>query len=160
MLNEEKVKRIENFIFYKYGFTFDDLSCKSKKNKYVTPRHLSFYLLRKYTSFTHERVADLLNRDHSNVVTCVKKMNERMDVDLKYYKEIKEIEQEIENRLKYNSPIEALRSNVLSLKKQLKQLRLKQHEQNRQCKGIKRNREKARFNNSEKQKNKRRKFIQ
>lgn len=79
-----------------YGVTPNDVKGKSRKREVVIPRQLSMYLAKKYTNMPISRIGKLIgSRDHSTVLHSIESIEESINSNKTFAKEVKEIEQSL-----------------------------------------------------------------
>lgn len=86
-LNENNYDRIQSIVSDFYGITVNDLIGKSRKSKYVLPRHIAMYIIKSSYNIPYATIGNLFGgRDHSTVLTaCEKIENElKQDPNLKF----------------------------------------------------------------------------
>ena len=64
-----------------YGVTMEDLRSKRKSRDISIPRQVSMYLLRQYTDMTFDDIGDYLDKDHSTVMSGVRKIEKMIGQD-------------------------------------------------------------------------------
>ena len=64
-----------------YGVTLDDLYSKRKSRDISIPRQVAMYLIRQYTELTYDEIGELLGRDHSSVMSGVRKIEHMIGQD-------------------------------------------------------------------------------
>lgn len=61
-------QRIISIVTIAFGVNFEQLQSKSRLKRFVHPRHICFFLLRKHTKLTLDRIGHLFGgRDHTTV---------------------------------------------------------------------------------------------
>lgn len=84
-----------------YGVTPNDVKGKSRKREVVVPRQLSMYLAKKYTNMPVSRIGKLIgSRDHSTVLHSIEQIEETINSNKSFAKEVKEIEHSLDIKKK------------------------------------------------------------
>lgn len=74
---------------------------KLRKKEYMQIRQKSHYFSKKYTDLTLYKIGKYIsNKDHSTVLHSIKTVNNMMETDKEYLKNIKELKEQIEKKLK------------------------------------------------------------
>ena len=68
-----------------------DISVKSRKKDIVTARVMYYYLSRKYTSASYERIAGYLNRNHATAIHSLKNYDNWKFAMFEYSKELEKL---------------------------------------------------------------------
>ena len=77
--NEEALSVIASF----YNISTVDLIGKSRNSKFVLPRHIAMYILKKNLNFTYVRIGQILNgRDHTTVMNGCLKIEEDLKTNV------------------------------------------------------------------------------
>lgn len=98
---------IENEIFNKFGYKFNDLKTISRRKEYKEARQIAMYLLRNNTNFPLMGIGDVFNRRHATVMHANKVIGVLIESDdrclTKYdrelVKDIKQIQKNIDEQL-------------------------------------------------------------
>ncbi|MBO4343741.1 MAG: chromosomal replication initiator protein DnaA [Clostridia bacterium] len=80
--------KIITYVSQKTGIAPEEIVGKRKTNEIAMARQVSIYLLRELTEMSYENVGKVFNRDHSTVVSAVKKIKEMMDKDSSFEAQI------------------------------------------------------------------------
>lgn len=81
-LNENNYDKIQSVVSDFYGITIDDLIGKSRKSKYVLPRHISMYIIKDKYNIPYATIGNLFGgRDHSTVLTACEKIENELKHD-------------------------------------------------------------------------------
>lgn len=81
-LNENNYDKIQSVVSEFYGITIDDLIGKSRKSKYVLPRHIAMYLIKDNYNIPYQTIGNLFGgRDHSTVLTACEKIENELKLD-------------------------------------------------------------------------------
>ena len=84
-----------------YGVSPNDVKGKSRKREVVVPRQLSMYLAKKYTNLPVSRIGKLIgSRDHSTVLHSIALIEETINSNKSFAKEVKEIERNLDIKKK------------------------------------------------------------
>jgi chromosomal replication initiator protein len=74
----------------------------SRKREFVQARQVGMYFMKKYTKMSVSSIARMYGgRDHSTALHAIQKVNDHMDVDKVYRKQIKEIERLVSLKSSY-----------------------------------------------------------
>ena len=98
--NYEEIARIviEEVCDY-YGTTRDTITTSCRKEEFVRPRQIIFYLIRKYTNLSLRKMGSYLGiEDHSTVYCAIRSANNLL-IYSKYRREIDFISSRIEGRI-------------------------------------------------------------
>tara|TARA_R110000772_G_scaffold130839_1_gene239115 strand:- start:250 stop:570 length:321 start_codon:yes stop_codon:yes gene_type:complete len=88
---EIRLERILNDVCNYYGIKLSDIKGRSRLRKFVEARHMFCYLAREHTYSSLSEIGLTVNRDHSNVIHSIKKVNSLKDIYKSINKEISEI---------------------------------------------------------------------
>lgn len=91
----EKAKQIEEFIINTYGYKFEDLKIKSRKQQYVQARYVAIYLLQEYTNYQYGSIAALFNKKRCSIYTAIDVINDRIDTEKNFKELINEIKKQL-----------------------------------------------------------------
>lgn len=80
-----------------YGIKIQDLKSKSRIASITTPRNIAMYLIYHHTQSSYEYIGNLFNRDHSTVISSVKKISNLLEND----EYLKKIVNKIKDNLKF-----------------------------------------------------------
>jgi len=84
-----------------YGVSPNDVKGKSRKREVVVPRQLSMYLTKKYTNLPISRIGKLIgSRDHSTVLHSIALIEETINTNKAFAKEVKDIERNLDIKKK------------------------------------------------------------
>jgi len=81
---EEKIKQV---IFPYQGITFEMSLRRTRKKKllqkqeFVDVRHIYFFLMRRYTDYSFEKIGSVYRQTHSNVISGVNKVENLVSTD-------------------------------------------------------------------------------
>ena len=77
------VKETEIAVLKEYGISKTDFksNLKSRRLEYKEPRQIVIYILRKHTNASSARIGMEYNKDHATVLSAVKVIENRIDVD-------------------------------------------------------------------------------
>jgi len=69
------------------------LKIKSRKREYVLPRQVAMYFLRKYTTFTQDKIGSFFNnKDHATVLYSERTINAICDINKGFKKDIEKLD--------------------------------------------------------------------
>lgn len=57
------------------SYSYSDMNVSSRDRSLVLARQLTFYFLRKYTTYSLERIGNLFGRDHTTIIHGVRTVN-------------------------------------------------------------------------------------
>ena len=84
-----------------YDVTTNNVKSKSRKHEFVVARQVSMFLAQKYTKMPVSRIGRLIgNRDHSTVLHSISNVEQAINKDKSFAKEIKEIENSLQIKKK------------------------------------------------------------
>lgn len=86
------IARVIKVVTRYYKVTEDELKSKSRKSKFLEPRHVIMYLIRKLTRLSYELIGAIFNRDHSSVMHSCSKVINLFSVDKDFKEEIERLE--------------------------------------------------------------------
>lgn len=89
------VLTIEEAIKEKFGYTFEDLQIKCRKQIYSEPRAIASYLLKVDADLKYHEIGEILKRDHSDIVYLVGTMRGLYIHDYHYTRLINDLEERI-----------------------------------------------------------------
>lgn len=94
-INPEFVlETIEDYYYLRSG----ELGGKPQVKHLVEPRQVAYMLLREMTELSLQMIGALLNRDHSTVVSGLKRGNEKLTAESLFAQRVKECRQLVEER--------------------------------------------------------------
>lgn len=97
-LNENNFDRIMSITSDFYGISVDDLIGKSRKSKFVLPRHIAMYLIKSNYNIPYATIGNLFGgRDHSTVLTACEKIENEQKIDLSLKQAIETITKKVSN---------------------------------------------------------------
>lgn len=97
-LNENNFDKIMSITSDFYGITVDDLIGKSRKSKFVLPRHIAMFLIKTNYNIPYATIGNLFGgRDHSTVLTACEKIENEQKIDLSLKQAIETITKKINN---------------------------------------------------------------
>lgn len=81
LVTEEKgntltVDKIFEIVAGYFGITRNDIVGKSQKREYALPRQIAIYLCRTKLKLPYQKIGDLLERDHSTIISSVKRIQD------------------------------------------------------------------------------------
>lgn len=62
-----------------------------RDRKYVIPRQIAFYYLRRLTSLKCKQIGEILNRDHTTVIHSIEMVNDLSATDMEYKNKLEEV---------------------------------------------------------------------
>lgn len=99
-LNENNYDKIQSLVSDFYGITVTDLIGKSRKSKYVLPRHIAMYLIKDSYNIPYATIGNLFGgRDHSTVLTACEKIENELKLDSSLKVAIETITKKLNNNL-------------------------------------------------------------
>ncbi|VEU79942.1 chromosomal replication initiator protein DnaA [Haploplasma axanthum] len=99
-LNENNYDKIQSLVSDFYGITVTDLIGKSRKSKYVLPRHIAMYLIKDSYNIPYATIGNLFGgRDHSTVLTACEKIENELKLDSSLKVAIETISKKLNNNL-------------------------------------------------------------
>lgn len=72
---------IAHMTAWRFGLTLADLRGLRRNKRLIPPRHLAMHLCRELTDYSTTQIGRALNRDHSTVLVCGRKMGARLSED-------------------------------------------------------------------------------
>jgi len=88
---DEVISKIFSSIEKKYGISREDIQSKKRTESITAARHIAAYLIRNLTDFPFAKIGEILNRDHTTVISSCAAVDEKMKKDNKYENEINEM---------------------------------------------------------------------
>lgn len=92
----DRAKSIIEIVVKEYGIPREVLITKKRTADIVRPRHIAFYLIRKYTDLSLPQTSGLFDKHYTAVVFGIRALNKRMIADEQLAAHIKRLEQKIE----------------------------------------------------------------
>lgn len=81
-LSENNFDKIQSVVSDFYGISINDLIGKSRKTKYVLPRHIAMYIIKNNYNVPYATIGKLFGgRDHSTVLTACEKIENELKLD-------------------------------------------------------------------------------
>lgn len=81
-LNENNYDKVQSIVSELYGISVDELIGKSRKNKFVVPRHIAMYIIKDRYNIPYATIGGLFGgRDHSTVLTACEKIENELKID-------------------------------------------------------------------------------
>jgi len=91
-LNESKIKNVLSIVSDYYRISTIDLISKKRTRKYVFPRQVSMYLIKKIYDLPYKKIGVYFNnRDHSTVMHSVEKINNEIEMDKNVKKDVEKL---------------------------------------------------------------------
>ncbi len=84
-----------NAICNHFQLTEDELFSHNSKERYVYPRHITFYILKKYLLLSPETIASVFNKDRTTVSANIKRLKDLMETESSTMREVVSIEESI-----------------------------------------------------------------
>ena len=72
-------EKINFVVAEQFGVTSEGLTGSSQKKDYVLPRQIAMYLCRDKLNLSYKKIGDLYNRDHSTVMSSVKRIGKELE---------------------------------------------------------------------------------
>ena len=92
-INVENIMRV---VSQRFSVALEDLTSKSRKKSFTTPRHISMYLIRKFTQLSLPEIGRRFGgRDHTSVMAGIRKIQRNLKVDTTLQQAIEELEQRL-----------------------------------------------------------------
>jgi chromosomal replication initiator protein len=89
---------IQKSVAEHFGVKLQELRGTSRKENFVTPRHVAMYLAREMLDMTTTEIADAFNRrDHTTVLNAVRRISELMAQDASTLATVKELRRKLEH---------------------------------------------------------------
>lgn len=104
-------KQILSAVSDYYGLTINEIKGRCKRLVYIEPRHVAFYLCQKMTRLSFTQIGRRLERDHTTVMHGVRRIEEKILVDLVTENAVNAIKAELISG-KYGPYIDLLESTV------------------------------------------------
>jgi len=94
-LSEENVAElIKQIVSIYYNAPEDCFSKKTRKREYIKIKHLACYMSKKYTTLSQQKISQMYNlKNHTSVISLIKKIEGESQFDRQLKHEIKEIGQ-------------------------------------------------------------------
>lgn len=87
---------VQKAVSHRYHVGVDELISKSRKKTIATPRHVAMYLTRKLTHLSYPEIgARYGGRDHSSVISGIRKIERNLKADHQMLQSIQDIEQKL-----------------------------------------------------------------
>ncbi|MDY3845636.1 MAG: chromosomal replication initiator protein DnaA [Eubacteriales bacterium] len=83
--------RILRYVSEKYSISPDDIKSSKRNGNIANARHLTVYLMRELTSLNLSSIGDILNRDHSTIISSVRKIEKDIKESKSYESEVNEL---------------------------------------------------------------------
>ena len=91
-MSETKVKNLMSIVSDYYRISTSDLISKKRTTKYVFPRQVSMYLIKKMYDIPYKKIGTFFNnRDHSTVMHSVEKITNEMEMDINVKKDVEKL---------------------------------------------------------------------
>jgi len=91
-MSETKVKNLMSIVSDYYRISTSDLISKKRTTKYVFPRQVSMYLIKKLYDIPYKKIGTFFNnRDHSTVMHSVEKITNEMEMDINVKKDVEKL---------------------------------------------------------------------
>jgi chromosomal replication initiation ATPase DnaA len=89
----ESMQAVTDMVANEFGVSVRDLRSTSRREVYVVPRHVAFYLLREELKGKLNEIGRLFDRDHGSVLHGANRVQDRIDVDPRFAVRIEELRQ-------------------------------------------------------------------
>lgn len=86
-----RIKPVVTAVARYYGVTVRDIVCSCRTRKLVNPRQVAMYLARELTGQTYPAIGRVMDRDHSTIMSGVRRIAKLRETDPKLAGEIKEL---------------------------------------------------------------------
>ncbi len=86
--SEDNSKRVLQKVSAFYNIGVEKLCGRSRKKEFSTPRHVAMYLLKKKCGISLSQIGKVFERDHSSVVYAVSKIQEKVESDDNFAKQL------------------------------------------------------------------------
>lgn len=87
---------IESMVSEYYAIEIEDMVGRKRDRDIVTARHVSMWLLRKYTVNSLKKIGLLFNRDHTSTIHAVKHIDELLETDDRLRDDVRYLEMRIQ----------------------------------------------------------------
>ncbi len=91
----DMIERILTIVSQKYGVTPDDIKGKKRDASISNARHICIYLIRHMNELTLKQIASYFSKDHSTIISSIRKVENDMDTSEEKRKEIEQLIAEI-----------------------------------------------------------------
>jgi chromosomal replication initiation ATPase DnaA len=89
------LNKIERQIIQEFGYNFEDLRTEERNRKFAKPRQVAMYFIEKLSELSNSQIANIFNRDRTNVYQSKKIINNLIESD----KDMIRIGNDIDERL-------------------------------------------------------------
>ena len=86
---------IENLVCHAFDLKIEDLKSKKRQKSVITARQIAMKLIQKHLNSTLKDIGYLFSKDHTTVLSHIKKIDLKLRDDTKLYKTFKNIESRI-----------------------------------------------------------------
>ena len=94
--NGTKISHIREVVAAHYGVTPDEVNSARREAKIMRPRQVTYYLGKKLTNLSLPNIARQIgNRDHTTILSGIRKMNRLLESDEKFAAEVCMLEEKI-----------------------------------------------------------------
>ncbi|MCF7925085.1 MAG: chromosomal replication initiator protein DnaA, partial [Candidatus Izimaplasma sp.] len=91
-VTDHKIKNIMSVVSDYYRISTSDMTSRKRSAKYVFPRQISMYLIKKSFDLPYKKIGAFFNnRDHSTVMHSVEKINNEMEMDNNVKKDVEKL---------------------------------------------------------------------
>ncbi len=90
------IERILDKVSKKYGITKEDIRGSKRTKEIALARHVSVYLIRKFTNLSLLQIAKTLGRDHTTIMSSIKRVETALGSPTQIDGDIKELMKEIQ----------------------------------------------------------------
>lgn len=91
------IDKIQKTVAKFYDLTVEEMVSKKRQRTITVPRQISMYLAKKMTTETLDDIGAAFDRDHSTVVNSIKKVEQLLQKDIKYQRDIKVLNRTLTN---------------------------------------------------------------
>ena len=95
MFARHTLEFVEALVVDYYEVKAEVLYSKKRDRHFLTPRHVSMFLMRKYTAYSLKDIGKRFHRDHTSVMHAVKKVEDLMETDESMRRDVQLIENAI-----------------------------------------------------------------
>ena len=82
------IERIIYLVSKEFGVSVNDVKGQCRKRIFTVARQSAIFFIRKYTNKTFMQIAEMFNRDHSSIIYSVNTVNDFMQTDKEYKKQM------------------------------------------------------------------------
>lgn len=93
MTAESIVKKIAK----NFNISVDDIKSQKRQKNVLVPRHISMYLIKNNLMITYDAIGKIFDRDHTTVISAIKKIESQLETDKEFVKQIEELNRNIKD---------------------------------------------------------------